>query len=228
LRIAYSARPLLDAPVDPEVAAAVRATAETLQGLGYPVTEDAPPVDLPAIDRACLGAWYFGFDRRLDEYARKLGRKVGPDTVEAATLRFYELAKTMPHTQFFEAQASFNRVRRAVGPFFSRYDVWVTPTMAQVAAKHGIYGMNVDLEPLAFLAHEERPAQFLVLYNVTGQPAISLPLAMHSNGLPIGVQIAARPAEEHVLIELGAALEEALPWRDRLPPLHVSRVAART
>jgi amidase len=63
----------------------------------------------------------------------------------------------------------------------------------------------------------------MVLNNVTGQPAMSLPLAMHSNGLPIGVQIAARPAEEHILIALGAALEEAIPWRDRLPPIHVSR-----
>ena len=53
---------------------------------------------------------------------------------------------------------------------------------------------------------------------------MSLPLAMHSTGLPIGVQIAARPAEAHILIALGAALEDAMPWRDRLPPVHVSKV----
>jgi amidase len=64
----------------------------------------------------------------------------------------------------------------------------------------------------------------MVLYNLTGQPALSLPLAMHSSGLPIGVQIAARPAEEHILIALGAALEDAMPWRDRRPPIHVSLV----
>ena len=153
-----------------------------------------------------------------------MGRRVGADTVEAGTLRFYERAKEIPYTQFFDAQALFNRVRREVGPFFEKYDVWVTPTMAQVSARHGTYSMNVDLGPAEFLVHEQRPCQFMVLYNVTGQPAVSLPLGMHSSGLPIGVQIAARHAREHVLIGLGAALEEAIPWRDRLPPLHVSKV----
>ncbi len=57
-----------------------------------------------------------------------------------------------------------------------------------------------------------------------GTPAISLPLAMHSNGLPIGVQLGTRPADEHVVLQLAAALEEAIPWAERVPPLHVSRV----
>ena len=224
LRIAYSAAPLMDAPVDPEVAAAVEETARGLDSLGHEVSEDAPPVDLASIDEACLPAWFFDFHRRLDGYARETGRRVSADTVEAGTLRFYERAKEIPYTQFFDAQAVFNRVRRKVGPFFEKYDAWVTPTMAQVAAKHGTYGMNVDLEPAEFLAHEQRPCQFMVLYNVTGQPAMSLPLGMHSSGLPIGVQVASRHAREHVLIGLGAALEEAMPRRDRLPPLHVSKV----
>ena len=225
LRIAYSAAPLMDASVDPEIAAAVEATARCLDDLGHEVSEDAPPVDLASIDEACLPAWFFDFHRRLDGYAREMGRTVSADTVEAGTLRFYERAREIPYAHFFDAQAVFNRVRREVGPFFEKYDAWVTPTMAQVAARHGVYGMNVDLEPSEFLAHEQRPCQFMVLYNVTGQPAMSLPLGMHSSGLPIGVQIAARHAREHVLVCLGAALEEAIPWRDRLPPLHVSKVS---
>ena len=224
LRIAWSAAPLMDAPIDPETAAAVEACARCLDRLGHEVSEDAPPVDLASIDEACLPAWFFDFHRRLDGYAKQMGRRVSADTVEAGTLRFYERAKEIPYTEFFDAQALFNRVRRAVGPFFEKYDVWVTPTMAQVSARHGTYSMNVDLGPGEFLAHEQRPCQFMVLYNVTGQPAMSLPLGMHSSGLPIGVQIATRHAREHVLIGLGAALEEAMPWRDRLPPLHVSKV----
>ena len=58
----------------------------------------------------------------------------------------------------------------------------------------------------------DEPVQFAFPYNVAGTPAISLPLAMHSNGLPIGVQLGAGPAREHVLIALGAALEQAMPW----------------
>jgi amidase len=223
LRIAWSAAALMDAPVDPEVAATVRRAAESLAALGHQVSEAAPPIDLPAIDEACLGVWYFAFDRRLDFYARQMGRTVGPDTVEAATLRFYEFAKTVSHTRYLDGWSYMNAARRRIGEFFARYDVWVTPTTAQVAPPHGTYNMNLDLPIEAFLTHEERSQQFMVPYNVTGQPAISLPLGMHSSGLPIGVQLGARPAEDHLLIELGAALEVAMPWRDRRPPIHVAR-----
>ncbi|MEA2778928.1 MAG: amidase [Rhodospirillaceae bacterium] len=221
-RIAWSATALMDTPVDPEIATAVRKTAEVLAELGHQVEEAAPPLDLPAIDDACMAVWFFAFDRRLDGYARKTGREVGPDTVEAATLRFYEFAKSVPHTRFLDALAYMNKVRRDVGAFFTRYDVWLTPTTAQPAPRLGVYNMNVDLPPKEFIAAEERSQQFMVIYNVTGQPAISLPLAMHSTGLPIGVQLAARPAEDHLLIELGAMLEDAMPWRERKPPIHVA------
>lgn len=224
LRLAYSSAPLMDAPVDVEIAAAVEATAKQLSEMGHDVTEDAPPFDLPAIDHACLPMWFFDFHRRLDGYARQMGRTVTPQTVEAATFNFYQMAKQLSYESFADAVGTFNEIRRRVGPFFEGYDAWITPTVAQVAPPHGVYGMNVDLPPEAFLIHEQRPAQFMVLYNLTGQPAISLPMAVHSNGLPIGVQIAARPGEDHLLIALGAMLERAMPWSDRLPPTHVSKV----
>ena len=115
-----------------------------------------------------------------------------------------------------------NTARRAIGAFFAKYDAWVTPTTAQTGPKLGVFNMNIDLPPLDFITREEAAQQFLVPYNVTGQPAMSLPLGMHSNGLPIGVQLGARPGEDHLLIELGAELERAMPWRDRRPPIHVA------
>jgi amidase len=223
LSIAWSAKPLMEAPVDQEIAAATAAAAKTLESQGHHVTEAAPPVDLAAIDEACLHVWYFGFDAYLDRLGAENGRKVGPDTVEAASLRFYEFAKRQTCPQFFAALDYFNEVRRQVGRFFVDHDIWLTPTTAQVAQPNGVYGMNVALPPEEFLIHEQRPCQFMILSNVTGQPAISLPLAIHSNGLPIGIQLAARPAEEHLLIELGSLLEEAMPWRNRMPPLHASK-----
>ena len=66
------------------------------------------------------------------------------------------------------------------------------------------------------------PCQFTLPHNILGIPAISLPLAMHSTGLPIGVQVGARPAAEHVILQLAAALEAAMPWTGRVPPWHVS------
>ena len=67
------------------------------------------------------------------------------------------------------------------------------------------------------------PCQYTIPHNIMGTPAMSLPLAMHSTGVPIGVQIAAKPAADHLLLQLAAALEEAMPWKGRVPPLHVSK-----
>lgn len=223
LRIAWSAQPLMDAPVDPEVAAATKATAETLARMGHEVTEAAPPIDLAVIDQACKDIWYFQFDRYLDELGQRTGRTVGPDTVEKASLKFYEFAKRQSADAYFAGLEEFNRIRRRIGGFFQHHDIWLSPTCAQVAKPFGTYGMNIDLPPEEFLVHEQRPCQFMIVYNVTGQPAISLPLAQHSNGLPIGLQLGARHSEEHLLIQLGAALEREMPWQGRVPPLHVSR-----
>ena len=68
------------------------------------------------------------------------------------------------------------------------------------------------------------PCQYTVPHNIMGTPAMSLPLAMHSSGVPIGVQIAAKPAADHLLLQLAAQLEQAMPWKDRVPPLHVSKM----
>jgi len=223
LRIAWSATPLMDAPVDPEIAATVKKTAKALAKLGHRVSEAAPEIDLPALDRVCMGIWFFAFDRRLDAYGEKTGRKVGPDTVEAGTLRFYEYARSVSHYSFLDSLAFMNKTRRATGAFFAKYDIWLTPTTAQTAPKLGFFNMNVDLPPEEFITREEAFQQFMVLYNVTGQPAMSLPLGMHTNGLPIGVQLGARPGEDHLLIQLGAELERAMPWRDRKPPVRVGR-----
>jgi amidase len=225
LRIAFSAKPLMDAPVDREIAAAVEATARVMEGLGHHVQEAAPPIDLAAIDRGCKNVWYFQFDQYLDGLGRRAGRSVGPDTVERATLMFYEFAKRQSAGAYFEAFDDFNDIRRAIGGFFTDHDIWLSPTCAQVAQPFGSFGMNLDIPPEEFLVHEQRPCQFMIANNVTGQPGLSLPLAQHSSGLPIGLQLTARHSEEHLLIQLGAALEEAMPWHERIPPLHVSRRA---
>jgi amidase len=64
---------------------------------------------------------------------------------------------------------------------------------------------------------------FLPIFNATGQPAISLPLHHSDSGLPIGMQLVAGFGHEALLLRLAAALEQALPWRDRIPPIHVTR-----
>ena len=226
LRIAWSAQPLVEAPVDTEVAAAVERVAGLLAEMGHTVEEGAPPFDADAINAKFLDLWFFGFDRRMDEYAAQTGRRVDADTLQPVTLALYEYARGVDPHRFMDALAYMNGVRRDIGAFFTRHDVWLTPTTAQVAPAHGIYDQGrADVSATEYLPLSERPVQFTLPYNVAGTPAISLPLAMHSSGLPIGVQLGAGPAAEHLLLQLAARLEEALPWHERLPPLHVSRLS---
>jgi amidase len=224
LRVAFSAKPLMDAPVDAEVANAVAATGRLLAEMGHDVVEAHLPFDGEEANRMMLSLWFFGFDRRLEDIAQKMGRTIGPHTLEPVTLKIYEFSKRLDPHGFQAALAYMNGVRRRIGAFFADYDVWLSPTTAQVAEPHGLYHQGrADLSAEEYLPFADRPIQFCFPYNVAGQPAISLPLAWHSTNLPIGIQLGARPAQEHVLIQLAAALEEARPWRNRLPPVHASR-----
>jgi amidase len=107
--------------------------------------------------------------------------------------------------------------------------VWISPTTARVAEPWGKYNLgraDVTMDSLSETIFQP-VFQFTLPHNIAGTPAISLPLAMHSSALPIGVQLGTAPAAEHVILQLAAALEEAMPWKDRLPPLHISSVSGR-
>jgi amidase len=122
--------------------------------------------------------------------------------------------------------AALNRARRTLGNFIAPYDVWLTPTTTRTAEPWGNYNLGrTDVSYDAIAEALYRPiAQFTLPHNIMGTPAISLPLAMHANGLPIGVQLGAHPAQEHVLLQLAAQLEGAQPWSQRVPPLHVNHL----
>ena len=121
----------------------------------------------------------------------------------------------MKPAHFLNAIAALNTARRSLGRFFDRYDIWLSPTTPNVAEPWGRYNVgrtDVTMENLTEALYA--PAcSFTLPHNVMGTPAMSLPLAVHSNGLPIGIQIGARPAAEHTVLQLAAALEHAMPWR---------------
>lgn len=225
LRIAFTVKPLMDHPVDPEVAAAVRKTAETLAGMGHYLEEVALPFDTAEGIKEMASIWFFEFDRWLDYLGSRTGRKPGPDTLEPITLATYEMAKHIDGHRFLRGLEWLNAQRRKVGTFLAPYDAVITPSAAETAPPLGPYGMNItDMDVVTWLVHSEKPVQFSFIFNVLGAPAMSLPLFQHSNGLPIGVQVAAKPAREDIVIAIGADLERALPWAGRVPPLHASRL----
>lgn len=225
LRIAWTASPLMDAPVDPEIAAATEATARILTDMGHHVEEAVFPFDGERAAKEMAHFWFFGFDKRLNGYAQKMNRTIGPHTLEPVVLEIYKFAQNMDPCRFLDGLAWINSARHDIGDFFRGYDLLLSPSAAVTSPRHGVLGLDHEgFDPIEYCAYGDRPVQFSFPFNVAGAPAISLPLAMHSNGLPIGIQLAGRPAEDHVVIALAAALEEAMPWNTRTPPLHVSKI----
>ncbi len=227
LKIGVAAKPFMGVPVDPEVAAAVDATAKTLAGMGHEIVGIDPEFDgLTSVRKFC-DMWFFGFDLRLAAYSKASGIPVGADVLEPVIYAVYEHALRMTAADFFAAIAEANRARRALARVYEKCDVWLGPTVARPAEPHGTYHLGrTDVATMEDYVAKilAVPAQFTVPHNVLGTPALTLPLAMHSNGLPIGVQLGAAHAREDVLLQLGAALEQEMPWSGRVPPLHVSRL----
>jgi amidase len=225
LRIGWSTRGLMGFETDPEVAAAIARTAQVLADMGHRVEEESPRLDGLAAMRNMMDVWFFGFDLRLAGYSKRSGQPIGPETLEPVIFKIYQYARQMKPEQFLNAMATLNTARRQLGAYFTRHDLWLSPTTARVAEPWGNYNLgraDVSLEELPEKIF--RPVcEFTLPHNIMGTPAISLPLAQHSSNLPIGVQLGAGPANEHLLLQLAAALEQALPWAGRVPPLHVSR-----
>ena len=227
LRIGIVLSELTGVKVDPEVRRAVEAAGKVLADLGHAV--EVAEVDMGGLDtlRGCNDVFFFAFDARLDGYAKRAGTKPGPDTLEPVILSLYEYAKGVTPARFAAAVGALNVARRRLARFYTRHDIWLSPTTSRVAEPWGKYNLS---RPDVSAANNvdvlfAEPCQFTVPHNIMGTPAMSLPLAMHSSGVPIGVQVAGRPADEHLVLQLAGQLEQAMPWRDRLPPLHVSRLA---
>ena len=184
LRIGWSTKALMGVEVDKEVAGAVERTATLLAGMGHHVSEESPEFDGLGAMRSMTDVWFFGFDLRLEGYAKRSGHAIGPETLEPVTFKIYEHARQMKAVTFLNALAAINTARRQLGRYFTRYDVWLCPTTSRVAEPWGAYNLgraDVTVDDLAEKVFRGL-CQFTLPHNILGIPAISLPLAMHSAG----------------------------------------------
>ena len=155
-----------------------------------------------------------------ESLATSMQREASLDYLEAATLSAYELGKRMTPSEVMDIPAALNAICRAVAPFFEKYDVLLTPTTSRPAQPLGTYNQNATgITTEQWFDHKGSFAPFLALFNMTGQPAFSVPLAMSSDGLPLGMHFVGRFGAEPVLFRLAAQLEKARPWTGRRPSL---------
>ncbi|MBL1084952.1 amidase [Streptomyces actinomycinicus] len=215
LRIAFTTR-AGTGPLDATCAEAVREAARLCADLGHTVTEDAPAPTMPDVADAFLDVWAAGVSSAVTAQSAVAGRTPAADAVEELTWSLYERGRSLSAAHYLLRIGHLQRAARALAAFHDSYDVLLSAVTASPPpplgfCAHGTPEQQLD-RALAF-AHETP------LANLTGQPAMSVPLHHDAAGLPVGVQFTGRYGDEHTLLALAAQLEQARPWAQRRPPL---------
>ena len=209
--------------MDAEVAAATEATALLLEQLGHVVEPAAPTVDPNVLEDDLLTLWAVTNAQGHDALVRRLGRPLDRDDLELTTWELVEHGHDVSAVELADAIAVTHAEGRRIAAFYEQYDLWLTPTLAQLPLELGMlnrsmgsaagwWRMDLDFNP------------FNPIANLTGQPAASLPLHMSADGLPIGTMLTARFGREDVLLQVSAQLEQALPWAQRSPVVEPGRI----
>jgi len=208
LRVGFTTETAKGESADTELCDAVRRAATLCTELGHDVDEVEFTYDTELHGRAMgaiMGASVaVPVDRRLAE----LGRELRDDDLEPFTRIMYDMAKSQTAVSYYMALQDTERIARDVAPFFETYDVLLTPTMQVTVPPHGF----ADTSRPETMPNAAKFAAFTGIFNLTGQPAVSIPFGADARGLPIGVQFAARYGAEDLLLRLSAQLEEAAPW----------------
>jgi amidase len=200
----------------PDVVSGVAATAALLDSLGHHV--DA--AILPDLDGYGQHAMLLGAvcARHVARWGSVLGRPLGEDDLEPMTWLTASGGGAMSATAFLAAQEAAQQWAARVRAWWDHHDVLLTPTMAIAPPPLGQLSPTTELG--ALILGQAQLTAFTMPFNITGQPAISLPLHTSSDGLPVGMQLVAGVGREDVLLRLAGQLEQALPWVTRHPEVH--------
>jgi Asp-tRNA(Asn)/Glu-tRNA(Gln) amidotransferase A subunit family amidase len=216
LRIAFTTAALAAESLEPECAAAVVETARLCETLGHRVEEASLPGDMAAMVDAAGVVVAASVAAALDGEAARRRRPIAETELEAATWALYQRGLTIGGSTYIQALRAAHAFGRTVAAFFERYDVLLLSTLGSPPIRIGALragGVNDYASRLfAFMPNTQA-------FNLTGQPAMSVPLAWSPGGLPLGLQFVGRAAGEATLFRLAGQLEQARPWAGRRPPL---------
>jgi amidase len=218
LRVAMTAANPLDVDVDPECVRGMHAAGELLASLGHEVEAASPA--WPGGDPLDLFIEVFGPLVSLGiMYGQLLaGRGPEEDEIEPLSRAIFERAQQLPAVGYLGALAQLQAVARGLVAFFAEYDLLLTPALAERPVPIGeIHGCGED--PMADLRRSGEFTPFTSLWNVTGQPAISIPLGFGDDGLPTAAQLVAKPLGEDTLLQVAAQMEAAVGRPQQIPQL---------
>ncbi len=240
LRIAFTSEPFLRGIVDKDCVKGLEATAKLCKDLGHDVSEAAPQIDGKAFIRAFLMIICVETRATIEEAEVLLNRKASFKDFEPGTWVVGLLGRQCRAPELSKSLDLAQLTARQIGEFFEKNDILLTPTLAkppipigslqpkesQLATRKELLdklnnGELIDrfngIESLSEHVFEFMP--YTPLFNVTGQPAMSVPLYWNNDGLPIGMQFVGRYGDEATLFRLASQLEKARPWSERIPPI---------
>ncbi len=219
LRIALCNRPPIDTDVHPECITATTQAAKLCESMGHIVEETDLGIhwEEDGLAHATTVILGVGMYANVKSKAKLKGL---PDVRESdflpAIWSFLEAGLNATGADFYLASRKTHEIGRRLASFHEKYDVILSPTLSQPPLPRSSFDYTTGE---GYTDHVWDFSAYTPLYNVTGQPAITLPLHWTSQGLPVGVQFAARFGGEDILLQLAGQIERAQPWRDRLPAL---------
>lgn len=237
LKIAYSTRSPIGTAVDAEAVQAVENAAKLLESLGHHVEEGEPAINGMQLAKDFITMWFASCAATVDAIRRQTGS--GNNGFELDTLVMATFGRASRANEYVEGYLRWNDYSRQLGEFHQQYDLWLSPTLAMPPARVGAIAtpawqqaaarmfMTLGLSRMILksgmveqmVQENLKWVPYTQLANLTGVPAMSVPLHWCANGLPLGVQFVAGHGGEGLLLQLAGQLERTQPWFDRVPTL---------
>lgn len=220
LRIAFSSRKLDGSAMHSDCGKAVQHAAGLCADLGHDVEEAGQQFDLSVLVPSFLAVWSANLAAAIDWVAQATGQTPAAETFEGLTWGMYTAGRQVSASQYLVAKDALQRASREAAKFHETYNLWLTPTLGTPPMRNGVFDIKEQDIYKGFLPLFDY-VPFTAFQNVTGQPAMNLPLWWNDEGLPIGVQFVARFGDEATLFQLARQLEQAAPWAHRYAQVKV-------
>ena len=224
LRIGLYTGSPIESEIDPVNVQAANDAAALLESLGHQVVE-APMLEVPGLLPAFTVVWATSIAGAATLTGLLAGSEPTEETLEPLSWALYQQGINTNSVELAGAIVGLQAFSRSLVAIFNDSDVMLMPALGQRPVPIGTIDACSD-DPMADFAESARFTPYTAIWNVTGQPAMSVPLYHGEDGLPLGVQIVGRPVAEGTLLSLAAQLERALPWAERLAPLAAAAAPA--
>lgn len=221
LRIAVWRKNYFGTPVHADCLAAVDKAAKLCEAMGHVLEEKMPELPVAEIYAGMGAGMFAGFRNAVEAREKQLGRAVREDELEPLDWAALQASKKASAVDLFRARSGFDKAGQLLDIFLSQYDLILTPTTAVPAQLLGVLHLDQPYE--AYAAEAMKSSAFTSLFNISGHPAMSVPMHWTDAQIPVGAHFVAPFGGETRLLGLAAQLEQAAPWAHRVPDVSIFR-----